>query len=118
MTDTPDEKTMAMVQRTSSAGGVTSESQRIAFSRPAGWKYKGLKVFGYTLPWFASPKVQLALVAAVCFLTAGMFNAISGMGGGGRSDATTANHMVSRVVARAPSLLRRTCAWFMGLTCQ
>jgi len=44
-------------------------------------------------PWYASPKVQLVLVALVCFLCPGMFNALNGLGGGGKTDATLADHM-------------------------
>lgn len=63
--------------------------------RPAGWMYKGVKL-GKTELWYASPKVQLFLVSMVCFLCPGMFNAITGMGGGGQvstqaqNDASTA----------------------------
>ncbi len=72
--------------------------------RPPGWKYKGFKVFGYEL-WYASPKVQLFMVAMVCFLCPGMFNAITGMGAGGQVDtsaqdkASVALYSVFAVVA-------------------
>lgn len=55
--------------------------------RPAGWMYKGFKV-GKKEVWYASPIVQLFLVAMVCFLCPGMFNALNGLGGGGQVDAT------------------------------
>ncbi|KAK3072864.1 hypothetical protein LTR53_006050 [Teratosphaeriaceae sp. CCFEE 6253] len=48
--------------------------------RPRGWKYK--RFFG--LPYYASPEFQIVLVALVCFLCPGMFNAINGMGAGGQ----------------------------------
>jgi MFS family permease len=59
--------------------------------RPAGWKYKGIKVVNYET-WYASPIVQLVLVALVCFLCPGMYNALSGMGGSGLSDPKTADN--------------------------
>lgn len=62
---------------------------------PRGWKYRQYRIFGYTLPWYASPKIQLGMVAFVCFLCPGMFNALGGMGGGGKTDATLADNMVS-----------------------
>jgi hypothetical protein len=65
------------------------------FSRPTGWKYKQHKFIFWTLPWYASPKFQLGMVAFVCFLCPGMFNALSGLGGGGKQDATLADNMVS-----------------------
>lgn len=65
------------------------------FTRPTGWKYKQHKFLLWTLPWYASPKFQLGMVAFVCFLCPGMFNALSGLGGGGKQDATLADQMVS-----------------------
>lgn len=54
--------------------------------RPKGWKYKAVNICGVEL-WYASPKVQLFMVAMVCFLCPGMYNAISGMGAGGQVNA-------------------------------
>lgn len=51
--------------------------------RPAGWMYRGFKV-GKKEVWYASPIVQLLMVAMVCFLCPGMFNALGGLGGGGQ----------------------------------
>jgi hypothetical protein len=67
------------------------------FTLPPGRKYKQLRLFGYSLPWYASPKFQLGMVAFVCFLCPGMFNALSGLGGGGKQDHTLADNMVSAV---------------------
>lgn len=62
---------------------------------PTGWMYRQRKIGPITIPWYASPKVQLFMVAMVCFLCPGMFNALGGMGGGGKADATLADDMVS-----------------------
>jgi hypothetical protein len=35
------------------------------------------------------------MVAFVCFMCPGMFNALSGLGGGGKADPTLADQMVS-----------------------
>ena len=51
---------------------------------PQGWKYKSSKVGGVRVPWYASPEAQLTLVAFVCFLCPGMFNALNGLGGAGQ----------------------------------
>lgn len=51
--------------------------------RPTGWMYKSRKIGKLSIPWYASPQVQLVLVAFVCFLCPGMFNAVNGLGGGG-----------------------------------
>ena len=57
-------------------------------TRPTGWMYKSFA----RLPWYASPPIQLVLVAFVCFLCPGMFNAVNGLGGGGQFTATVANN--------------------------
>lgn len=62
---------------------------------PSGWMYRQRKIGPFNIPWFASPRVQLIMVSFVCFLCPGMFNALGGMGGGGRTDATLADNMVS-----------------------
>ncbi len=66
--------------------------------------YKGIKIGGTEI-WYASPIVQLILVAMVCFLCPGMFNALSGLGAGGQVDseaqanASTALYSTFAVVA-------------------
>lgn len=54
---------------------------------PRGWIYRTFRVAKTEL-WYASPKIQLLMVSIVCFLCPGMFNALSGIGGGGTLDAT------------------------------
>ncbi|RYP63284.1 hypothetical protein DL771_009355 [Monosporascus sp. 5C6A] len=72
--------------------------------RPAGWMYKGVRIGGKEF-WYASPKIQLLVVAMVCFLCPGMYNALGGLGGGGQVDesiqdhASTALYSVFAVVA-------------------
>jgi MFS family permease len=71
--------------------------------RPAGWMYRGRRIFGREL-WYASPKVQLLMVSFVCFLCPGMYNALTGLGGGGQvdlsaqTDAATALYSTFAVV--------------------
>lgn len=62
-----------------------------ATTRPPGWKYKENKIGSISLGWYASPAAQLVIVAFVCFLCPGMFNALSGMGGGGQVNAHAAD---------------------------
>ena len=71
------------------SGGHTSTDPEFAgvAPRPSGWMYKKLGPLG----WYASPAFQLTMVGFVCFLCPGMFNALSGLGGGGQQDVTTAN---------------------------
>ena len=61
-------------------------------SRPSGWMYKSLRIGGFNLPWYASPSSQLLIVSFVCFLCPGMFNALSGTGGGGQVNAKVADN--------------------------
>lgn len=57
--------------------------------KPRGWRYRSPRIGSIKLPYYASPTAQLLLVSLVCFLCPGMFNALSGMGGGGQVDAST-----------------------------
>ncbi|KUL83769.1 hypothetical protein ZTR_08672 [Talaromyces verruculosus] len=56
---------------------------------PKGWMYRRRG----KLPWYASPAIQLGLVAFVCFMCPGMFNALGGLGGGGKTDTGLADDM-------------------------
>ncbi|KAJ6013280.1 UNC93-like protein [Penicillium herquei] len=57
------------------------------------WMYKPMfKIGSWEAPWFASPETQLILVSCVCFLCPGMYNAVSGLGGGGQVNATDVNN--------------------------
>lgn len=51
--------------------------------RPPGLLYKQVRIGCVQLPWIASPAFQLLIVALVCFLCVGMFNALNGLGGVG-----------------------------------
>ena len=73
-------------KRSSSADGDTN----VVY--PTGWKYQTYRLGPWTIPCYASPPVQLVLVALVCFLCPGMFNALNGLGGGGQFSATTADN--------------------------
>ncbi|KAA8645160.1 hypothetical protein EYZ11_009630 [Aspergillus tanneri] len=60
---------------------------------PRGWMYKSFQIGRWNTSWYASPRIQLGMVAFVCFLCPGMFNALSGLGGGGKTDTTLADEM-------------------------
>lgn len=68
-----------------STGGVNLPKKR---------KYRQYRIFGRTLPWYASPKIQLGMVAFVCFMCPGMYNALTSMGGAGKKDHTPIDNMV------------------------
>ena len=81
---------------------------------PKGWRYRQLRLGPYKLPHIASPMFQLIHVALAFFLYVwngsitfgesvfkltqcyyrcpGMYNALSGLGGGGQLDANVANN--------------------------
>ncbi|GAM40191.1 membrane transporter [Talaromyces pinophilus] len=56
------------------------------------WMYKPLKLGPWTFPWYASPETQLLMVSFVCFLCPGMYNAVSGLGGGGQVNFRDVNN--------------------------
>lgn len=66
---------------------------------PRGWMYRQRRIGSTVLPWYASPRIQLLMVSMVCFLCPGMFNALGGLGGGGKADATLADNMVSPLLS-------------------
>jgi MFS family permease len=83
-----DEKAAPAAELTSPVSPVAAPVEPAP--RPEGWMYKGVKI-GKKEVWFASPIVQLIMVAFVCFLCPGMYNALTGLGGGGQVDATAQN---------------------------
>ena len=56
------------------------------------WRYRDFRVGRLYIPYYASPPAQLLVVSLVCFLCPGMFNALTGMGGGGQINALAANN--------------------------
>ncbi|KAM1270148.1 hypothetical protein ACFX2I_002256 [Malus domestica] len=48
---------------------------------------------------YNSPFVQVSLIGLVCFCCPGMFNALSGMGGGGQVDPTASNNASTALFA-------------------
>ncbi|KAF4507079.1 hypothetical protein G6O67_005754 [Ophiocordyceps sinensis] len=59
--------------------------------RPGGFMYRPFRIFGSEL-WYASPKVQLFMVSIVCFLCPGMYNSLTGLGGGGQVNTAVQDH--------------------------
>jgi hypothetical protein len=76
---------------------ITSEFEHPvnSFTLPSKIKYRQVNMGKLGTIWYASPKIQLLLVAFVCFLCPGMFNALTGLGGAGRDDPTLSDKMVS-----------------------
>lgn len=66
----------------------------VAVVRPAGWMYRSIKIGRWDLGWYASPHIQLGMIAFVCFMCPGMFNALQGLGGAGNTDTTVGDNMV------------------------
>ena len=56
------------------------------------WMYRTPKIGPIKIPGYASPPAQLALVAFVCFLCPGMFNAVNGLGAAGQVDPYDINY--------------------------
>lgn len=59
---------------------------------PSSWMYRTFNIGPLHFPGYATPPVQLAVVAFVCFMCPGMFNALNGLGGGGQFAAKVADN--------------------------
>lgn len=59
---------------------------------PSSWMYRTFNIGPLHFPGYATPPVQLAVVAFVCFMCPGMFNAVNGLGGGGQFAAKVADN--------------------------
>ncbi|KAF2086655.1 MFS general substrate transporter [Saccharata proteae CBS 121410] len=88
-----DEKTTLPTERAASDHSQTvgAEEAGAVSQHPKSWKYRNVTILGRRLPFFASPPSQLLIVSLVCFLCPGMYNALTGMGGGGQVDTSAAN---------------------------
>ena len=73
-------------------GNPIYEEEHGHVDRQSGWKYKSRRLGPLYIPCYASPSFQLTLVAFVCFLCPGMFNAVNGLGGGGQENEKTADN--------------------------
>ncbi len=82
MTDQPHK----MQETKGGFADVPLETNETHIDLPNSWKYRRVSIGPWRLPYYASPEVQLILVSFVCFMCPGMFNALSGMGGGGQVD--------------------------------
>lgn len=68
------------------------ETGQASHAPPTSWMHKTFNTGPLHFPGYATPPVQLAIVAFVCFLCPGMFNALNGLGGGGLLTATVADN--------------------------
>ncbi|KIL62211.1 hypothetical protein M378DRAFT_129158 [Amanita muscaria Koide BX008] len=75
-----------------------NESQQPIYERPKG--LKGL---------YMHPVTQLVMLALVCFMCPGLFNALGGLGGGGQLDETTSDNSLTALYAAFA-----VCGFFAG----
>lgn len=68
------------------------ETGQASHAPPSSWMYRTFNIGPLHFPGYATPPVQLAIVAVVCFMCPGMFNALNGLGGGGLLTATVADN--------------------------
>ncbi|CDK26257.1 unnamed protein product [Kuraishia capsulata CBS 1993] len=56
------------------------------------WYNKGLRIFGYQCKPYSQGEIQILMVSFVCFMTIGMYSAVTALGAGGTLDATVVNN--------------------------
>lgn len=86
-----DEKTNVAETKSAAEPGLESPYQAHG-EQPTGWMYRQRKIGPFTIPHYASPKIQLLMIAFVCFLCPGMYNSLSGLGGGGQLNTSVADN--------------------------
>lgn len=92
MVDTNHDKPLAEARSANSVEAGTTQDVSSEVIRPNSWMYRQHRIGKYKLHWYASPVSQLVIVAFVCFLCPGMFNALTGVGGGGQVNANAADN--------------------------
>lgn len=68
------------------------ETGQASHAPRSSWMYKTFNIGPLHFPGYATPPIQLAFVAFVCFMCPGMFNALNGLGGGGLLMAKVADN--------------------------
>ncbi|GMF79456.1 unnamed protein product [[Candida] boidinii] len=84
----PEEDIHSTSEELNSAPSYQKEDNEVEQYDPSKWYNKKWIPF---LPAYSSTVVQILMVSFVCFLCPGMFNALSGLGGAGLSDASLAD---------------------------
>lgn len=94
MAESFNEKNMAADPVGTSHATITEHTVLENDPAPKGkpWMYKSTKLGPIKIPFYASPPFQLVLVAVVCFLCPGMFNAVNGLGAAGQVDPYDINN--------------------------
>ncbi|KAL2840818.1 major facilitator superfamily domain-containing protein [Aspergillus pseudodeflectus] len=69
----------------------TRPADDLGSARPRRWLYRTWRIGPWTTTYYASPLTQVILVSLLCFCCPGMYNALTGLGGGGQLDPTVAN---------------------------
>ncbi|KAB2577118.1 putative duf895 domain membrane protein [Lasiodiplodia theobromae] len=85
-----DNEKQSHAEERAAPGSPPPEDAGVADARKKSWKYREFNILGHRV-YYASPAAQLGIVSFVCFMCPGMFNALSGMGGGGQVDTEAAN---------------------------
>jgi hypothetical protein len=70
---TLDEKVAASPEIASQKHSMDHHDRDSDHAPPTGWMYQERRIGPLTIPYYASPKAQLILIAFVCFLCPGTF---------------------------------------------
>ena len=87
MTTNDPEKQNSANQTAGAQADRTSSNLNPTLESALPWKYRTRHIGPIKIPHYASPPSQLTVLAFVCFLCPGMFNALQGLGGAGQFTA-------------------------------
>lgn len=92
MTNLPENEGLTPNEKLSSRQDSIGNEENGRAAQSPEWMYRKYNFGPLHFPGYATPPVQLVVVALVCFMCPGMFNAINGLGGGGQLSAKVSDN--------------------------
>lgn len=84
MSNTPGNEELTLNEKISPRQDTSGDEESCQAVQSPEWMHRKYNFGPLHFPGYATPPVQLGIVALVCFMCPGMFNAINGLGGAGQ----------------------------------
>lgn len=92
MTNLPEKEGLTPNEKLSSRQDSIGNEENGQAAQSPEWMHRKYNFGPIHFPGYATPPVQLVVVALVCFMCPGMFNAINGLGGAGQLSAKVSDN--------------------------